>query len=73
MVKLKAKVVISKDPCNCKGFYHPGDVFEATNAKAQEYLAKKLVEVVEEPAQEEKAEAIAEAKAEPAAPRRTKN
>lgn len=40
MVQLRAKVVISKDKCNCKGFYHPGDVFEASKDMADEYVRK---------------------------------
>lgn len=54
MVKLRAKVVLSKDECNCKGFYHPGDLFEATKDKAADLIKKGHAEKVEVPAEKPK-------------------
>ncbi|MFD2597520.1 hypothetical protein ACFSQ3_01045 [Sphingobacterium corticis] len=52
MYKLKAKVLISKDPkCNCGGFYHPGEEFnEKSEKKAQQYIDNNEVDVIEAPA-----------------------
>jgi hypothetical protein len=48
MYRLKAKVLISKTPaCNCGGFYHPGDEFDATNDEAQKLISADFVEVIE--------------------------
>lgn len=53
MYKLKAKVLISKNPCNCKGFYHPGEIFTESNVqKVKRYIKKNWVEVLEEPVKE---------------------
>ena len=52
MAKLKAVKLISKDPCNCKGFYHPGTVFETSEEKTKEYVSKGWAIKIKEPQQE---------------------